>query len=1370
MRFLAVAFFFLFFGFQALAQISLVERNLYFDHLSIKDGLSQATVLCSWQDQRGFMWFGTRDGLNRYDGYSFEVFKNTIDNDNSIAGNIIYDINEDKEGNLWMVTDHGLSKFTNATSSFENYHLSGEDYVSNDFQKLLIDSNGDLWIGGRSGLFLFETDTKLFSPSYAGSGDENVLLKRPVYALSEGVRKKRRLIWVGTSRNGIYAIDPITRQINATQPTESLPKARVQDIVVQQDCIWIATYGDGLYIVDNQLNMIDHFHSESSYIEKQISHNNIRSIATDDHNNLWVGTFDGLDIFIDQHKRLRRIKYKEGDATGLSHGSIRSIIKDDKGTMWLGTYFGGVNIFDFDNQRFHHFYHKPGEDGSLSYNVVGAFSEDAQGNLMIGTERGGLNIYDKHNRNHQVFDTAPGSRNALSGNIIKSLYTDSSQSVWVGVFKGGLNRIGLKNGKVKKYPLTMDGDYVDLQKAIVNVIVPGDPGLLWLGTDRFGGLHCFDTKSEKYVDYAGSGIVREVLKSNPVKDIHIDGSGQLWLASRGAGVIRLSPETGEFIQFKEQDQEPLTEANHVYIDKAGMVWVSTQGQGLVRLDPETFELEHFYSKNGLPNDIILGVLEDSSGQLWVFASNGLALLNAADTTFKGYTYSSGFPLEEMNEGAFYKTSSGEFVVGGSNGYVRFEPSELVNNTFVPPVVFTHFKISNKEVLPGDKHRILDKNIQQTRHITLNHSQNVVTFEFAALSFLRPENNHYAYFLEGFDQEWSYVGNKRSITFTNLPEGDYVLKVKGSNNDGIWNETPSAIRISVLPPPWKTWWAFVLYGLLFVTGILLIRYNALKGIRLKHDLRVEQFEKEKWKEVHKLKLLYFTDVSHEFRTPLTLITSPLEEIMDSGKPGKWLKKRLKIMHFNAKRLQHLIDQILEIRELETGHAKLKLSPVRLDAVLGKVVDSFKVMADKKKIKLSYNHDRVPYAYLLDTDKLEKVFFNLLSNSFKFTEAGGHISLSFKAEKGTTHDKVRLEVTDTGCGMSQEHLNRIFERFYKQSNDGTGVGIGLSLTKSIVELLEGTIEARSEVGKGTTFYLAIPFERSEKELISEHAGDFEKPLPLEYELLTLPKYENPEEDGVKTDETLLVVEDNRELRTYLTNNLKKRYRMISAADGAEGLNKARKQNPSLIISDIMMPEMDGITLCETIKKDEHLCHIPVLLLTAKSSHVDRLEGLDIGADDYIAKPFIMKEVEARVKNIINNRNLLRKKYQSNSYLPDIGEITFNSYDEKLLKRIVEVVENNLGEPNLTVEYLAREVGLSRVQLFRKLKNWTGLSPAGFIRDFRMKRAAQLLSSKEVKVAEVAYEVGFQDVQYFSKSFKKIYGIGPKEYTAVNMVTEN
>jgi signal transduction histidine kinase/DNA-binding response OmpR family regulator len=930
----------------------------------------------------------------------------------------------------------------------------------------------------------------------------------------------------------------------------------------------------------------------------------------------------------------------------------------------------------------------------------------------------------------------------------------------MGIFRQGLQKINLSTGKRTNYPSPSNLEFQKLNNAIVNTIVKDSSDVfLWIGADSDGGLFKFNIQSEVFEKFKGEEGLHGFLGNNSVKHISMEQDGRLYLSTKGRGVVIFDPKSGnldQMIEFNfENDLKLIDDFNHTFKDSKGIFWFSSNGEGVIQYDSESRKVKRYHTGNGLANNIVWGTLEDSLGNLWFVTLNGLSRF-LKNGSFRNYHFNSGFPLEEFNEGAFFKSHNGEFILGGSNGYVVFNPVDMKQNVFLPPIVLTDLRISNKKITPGDDSKILMGDLNNTKKITLSYFQSVLTLDFAALNFIQPENNKYAYKLEDFDPDWVYIDGRRTVTYTNLPEGDYVFLVKGSNNDGYWNEEPLRLEITILPPPWRTWWALCIYGIVTIGGFLIIRYNAIKSTQLKNNLKIEQLEKQKWKEFHDLKLKYFIDVSHEFRTPLTLILSPLEELISRQNQDNWVRGRLRVMYFNAKRLLLLIDQILEIREIETGHHIIESQPLYLVSLVNDIVDSFKALADKKKIKLIFDHKNIKeIPLLIDKDKLEKILFNLLSNAFKFTPSGGEISVKVFYKNGLFH----FEVSDTGKGIEKEVVEKIFERFFKSGKNKYGAGIGLSLTQSLVEILGGKIKVKSQPNEGTIFSFYIPFEESTVILPDKIiSGTFVKPIPLEYQESTSDIMFDKNDIHY---ETILIVEDNKDLRKYLKEQLANQYIIKTAKDGKIGLQKALKFGISLVISDVMMPEMDGFELCQQIKSQPELCHIPVILLTAKGSQNQKIEGLEYGADDYLVKPFNLLELKVRIKNVIDNRNRLHNKFKNRTYLSDAKEIAFNSFDEKLLSKVNEFLRENLDQPNITVENISNEIGLSRVHLFRKLKALTGMSPSDYIKDFRIKNACQLLLTGKYKVADVAYAVGFQDVHYFGKVFKRETGKSPSTF---------
>ncbi len=1351
-----IVFFIGFNGFILHAQKDQIsETNYYFDHITVKEGLSQSSVLSIYQDHLGFMWFGTRDGLNQYDGYNFKVFRNQVGDTTSIAGNIIRDIKEDQAGNIWIATDKGLSKYNTNQELFYNYPLDQEVNKNPIIDVIFISEENQIWVGGNFGVFLFDAEKEVYTPELMGAYDNYSSKKYSVNSIQQDINGN---LLIGTSKKGIFVLDyrkKILVPFNKNEQQENQIR-RIQSIVVKDNYVWAGTYGNGLFKFDQNGNILTHYHTEAIDPKYHISDDHIRALQFDS-NDLWIGTFKGLNVFKSQ-KKMVAVTYQKGNPKGLPHSSVRSLFKDRKGSIWIGTYFGGVSIYDVHNQRFKHYYSVSGDDTSLSYNVVGAFEEDAKGTIFIGTERGGLNIYDaSSSTHHKLVDSL------LSKSIIKSLYRDPKNTLWAGVFKKGLHYFDSKKKILVPVYKMQPPAFNYLRDAIINCIVSDNNNNFWVGTDE-NGLQKFDYITKQFKEYPNQEQLNFLIKLDPIKAIALK-DGHLYLATKGSGIIIFNPVNGDIkqlVQFEDgKDIFGVKEFNHISLDPNGILWLATNGKGVLAYDPKSKQSKRWHTGSGLGSNIVLGTLHDeNSKNTWVVTTDMVAEVNInQDDIVKSYSYTSGFPLEEINEGAFYKTNAGMFLVGGSNGYVKFYPSELDLNTFSPQPIITSLNLFNERVKPNDENNILTQEIGRTSEITLDYFQSVFSIEFTSLNYLRPENNQYAYMLEGFDRDWIYGDTRREVTYTSLPHGEYTFLVKSANNDKIWNDIPTSLNVIVLPPPWRTWWAYTIYIILTGLTFYLIRYNAIKSTQLKNDLRIEQFEKEKWKEIHDLKLKYFIDVSHEFRTPLTLILGPLEEMIGSKNQENWLRSRIKIMYFNAKRLSLLINQILEIREIETGHSKLKEEPLYIGTMLEDITSSFMAIADKNKIVLSLQqHVKSEKPVIADKDKLEKIFFNLLSNAFKFTPEGGKIKVEVTAKGNDTKMQYDFKVLDTGIGISPDKLAKIFDRFYKGEKKQLGAGIGLSLTKSLVKLMKGTINVTSTEGKGTSFMLHIPFTIATASLDKEE-NRFVKPIPLEYQNTVLISKEKT--NLLRKTETILLVEDNEELRNYLKEQLEDNYKIETAKDGLQGLKKVKRTAPDIVISDVMMPEMDGLELCQHIKKTKELCHIPVLLLTAKDAQIHKIEGLEHGADDYIPKPFNLTELKTRIKNIINNRNLIQQKFRDNEILPNLQEIKINSYDEKLMKSVVKIVKEQFDKPNFTVDYLSGEVGLSRVHLSRKLKALTGVGPAEYIKDFRLKHAVEMLKKGSFKIADISYAVGYQDVQYFSKTFKAKYGSSPAKY---------
>ncbi len=1335
---------------------NLPEENIKFVNYGVAEGLSQSTVLSSYQDAHGFVWLGTRDGLNLFDGHKFTVFRNRPGDTLSILDNHINDIKGDKNGNIWIATNEGMCSYHPDRPFFLNYELNIKG-TDPEIRTIHIFGNDKIWVGSKDGILCFDKNKQAFyKPDHPiiRAVKENYVTS--IYSNTLGD------IWVGTTE-GLYYFDADNKKVRWFHPDKksefNVAHERIEAIVGDENGnVWIGTYGGGVTLFNLKEATALHLNTESTGSFK-LTNDFVRSLALDRNQNLWIGTFEGLNIYDNKNERITRVLHDPIKKDGLRHGSVRSLMVDSKGSVWVGTYMGGVGYFDQDNQRFSHFYHIPEKTTSLGHNVVSDFVQDRQGNYFIATERGGLSYYKTDQNAFERISAYPK-------NTIKSLLMDDAENLWIGTFKDGLHLYDAKRGDVKSFGQIDEHGHT--ATASINDMMIDRQGYLWLATDKNGGLYKFDRSEALFIDFELQDTLHQILKNHRIMSMMQDHLGNFWLATQGKGIVVFDPIEKRIAQYKANGKAGAlnsNDINHIFTDSKGRIWVATTGGGINLFDRQKEGFSAYTTEHGLQNNTVIGTIEDDNGNLWISCINGISRLRLSNFSFKNYDYSSGLPLQEINEGAFFKAANGDILIGGNNGFIKFHPSDIRDNDFIPKVKITDFKISNHSVRPGQENGVLKKNIMGTESLTLEYDQSNFTIDFILLSFLKPEKNQYKYRLEGLEENWNFVGNTKSASYTNLQEGDYTFMVMGANNDMKWNSEPTILKIHIKPPMWKSWWAMLGYLLVITSGLFTIRQISRKSMAMQNEIRNKEMENARLEERHRLKLQSFTDVSHEFRTPLTLIIDPLQQTLENIEKDNPLKRRLEMVYFNARRLLLLINQILEISALDSGTVDLKNRPTDISLLAKSIYKNFQSIANANNISLTYR-DSLPNIHLeADQDKLEKILYNLISNALKFNRSGGEILFALNCtHQNDTEIDVEIKVQDSGVGIDDEAKERVFERFYK--GDGTkGTGIGLSLTKSLVGLMHGNIQLESEVGKGSTFIVDIPFKKS-KANRSGFQQEFKKELPIGYINGHILKGDDPKIEAEEIDDLerntykVLLVEDDQELRHYLKENLDRYYTVFTAKNGVGGLEKAKKKSPDIILSDVMMPKMDGIELCEKIKSDPKLCHIPIVLLTAKTNDKDKLHGFEHGADDYIDKPFILRELKIRVDNILKNRKKLRERY-----IKDVNysgpKIELNSYDEKLLDKIREIIYREIDSPELNVDSLGKEVGLSRVHLYRKLKSLTGQSPSNFIKDIRMNLAAELLQQNKVNISEVAFRVGFQDQFYFGKCFKNRFGVSPTDY---------
>ncbi len=1323
------------------------------------------------------MWFGTSDGLNKYNGYEFDIYRFDPTDSTSISDNKIYSLYQDSDSVLWIGTRFGLNYYDRIRDKFVRfYKRPGENQggLSGNFIRCINeDKDGNIWIGTiGAGLNKYVKDENKFYHFETPGVENNV---------TSIVNDPDGNLWIGTDAHGICYFDRTKEQFtyHAFNNKEQTASGKIygQNLYLDdQNNVWVGTEGIGLYKFNKKEQRFTWF-SQSD--QKELIGNNIvKSILEDDDGNLWIATDGGgLNIYNVKTGQTTQYTYDINDLNGISSDAVYTVYRDNEGIFWIGTFGGGINIINPNKKRFYHYTQEGWNKNSLSHKAVLSFCEDSRGIIWIGTDGGGLNRFDPQTKRFTNFKHDPGKPGSISSNVITSIYEDSEKNLWIGTYSGGLNMFNRSTGKFISYKNVPDDP-----KSIINNnvwdILEDRNGNLWLGT--LGGLARFDAKNREFRHFV---MKEDNSYFSRVISLLEDSKGRIWVGGNQLGLLNKSTGQIKIFPYKNELYDGTTtyDVRCIYEDKNGNLWIATEGAGLNLFDPENGKFIAFTTKDGLSNNSIHQILEDKSGNLWLSTNNGLTKFHPETKKVRIYDDNDGLQSNQFSYMAAMKDNSGRMYFGGLNGFNVFHPDSIRDNPYKPPVVLTDFIHFNAK---KNKNAVLNKHIHYAESIELPF-KSVFTLQFTALNYTSTEKNQYEYKLEGFSDEWINVDNQRTATYTNLDPGKYVFHVKGSNNDLVWNDKGTQLNIVISPPWWKTKAAYTLYVVLIILIFYSFRSYLISRQKMKNDLIIKDLEKKKIEEVNQMKLRFFTNISHEFRTPLSLIMGPLENMLQHKQFDNGIKRQLRLMASNADRLFRLVNQLMDFRKIETGNMQLRASKDDIVHFLKQIKNAFNEFARKHHIKYRFTSSVEKLDMYFDHDKMDKIFYNLLSNAFKFTPDNGKISVVINKinKNGTSGQQQMIEIIiqDTGIGISSDRLPKVFDRFYqignsvklKKSIEQEGTGIGLALTKELIEMHHGTIEVQSMEGLGTKFIIHLPVDASHltpEQIIHDPQQETYLHNELykflsdndEYEPTTNDGIESGEEHAGKDAPKILIVEDNQEVREFIRVCLQPDYEISEAGDGMEGLEKAKEIVPDLIINDIMMPGMDGVELIEKLKTDEITCHIPVILLTAKDTIEFKIKGLEIGADDYICKPFNVKLLKIRIKNLIDSRKLLQDKFRKDVLL-EPKEVTVTSSDEKFLKKAMEIVENHISDSNFSVMVFVKEMGMSRSVMYRKLEAVTGQSVNEFIRTIRLKRAAQLLALNEFTISEVTYEVGFNDPQYFSKCFSKQFGKTPSSYAA-------
>ena len=1323
------------------ASIYAQKPKLNFQHVGFDQGLGSLYIQSIFQDDVGYMWFLTDVGLYKYDGYNFTPYKLAI-NSPVINAYMPGTIAQDKQGNFWICSmNGGVEKFNPELGTFKNYLLDkGQPPTSytNTALEVFIDRNEDLWIGTSYGLYKFNKSDSTFTSFKYDEKNPYSLGHNTVNGIFED---KSGNLWLATGGG----LDRLDRSANKFYHYWHYPNNQwgafktamywLQQIIEDdQGLLWIGTDA-GLLKYDKENEKFDFYKVNPN--EFAVGRNTILSLCDDGLGNIWLGTVGGLGVFNKSKKTFYHYIHNELDPHSISNNSVVAATFDKGGSLWIGTYYGGINKIDFTSPSIKNYKHNPYEKSDFSLKEVLWICKDKKGEIWINSSEG-LGKLDLIN--NKVIT----KYKVLNGGLG---YERKNGDLWFWPIPGGLYKYDENKSNWICYVDSASTSFSGLFSAAAI----SQNKIFWIG-NQTGELFSLNFQSKELK------LIKKI--KGAIYAIYEDIYGLVWFGGYSTGIFRYNPETNIIDEYNSDPNDSTTIIDDSFYsmceDKNKNLWLGCLN-GIVRYNRSENNFTRYYGNSDFLKDIVRSVQEDDKGNLWISTAKGITKFNPVTGQFKDYYSARYFPGITLSRLTSFKASNGELYFGGVNGFIRFHPDSLAEDNFTPPIVITSVKIFDKPFQLNDK-------------LELGHTDNFLTFEFAALSYINSSENQYAYMMEGWDRDWIYCGTERKVSYPNLLPGEYVFRVKGSSCNRIWNEAGTSLKIVILPPWWKRWWAYVLYTLVILSIFTTATRFYLNRQRLRQKLLLESEHAERLEDIAKMKSDFFANISHEFRTPLTLILGPAEKIKknESANPIK----DADIITRNSKRLLQLVNQLLDLSKLDAGKLKLEASPANIVSFIKGIALSFESLSEARDVMIKIKSDKEFIEVYFDKEKMFKTFSNLLSNAFKFTPERENVIVTI-AE--TLNNTVEIRIKNTGVGIPQKELPKLFDRFYQvdssQTKEFGGTGIGLALVKELIELHHGSIIVESKEAESdktnsawTEFTISLPLGRAH--LKDEEIMVADKEVSKEVTPIDETEYLSPgilaESEAIPDESrtTILVVEDNYDMREYIKESLSNNYIVEEAVNGEQGVRIAETIIPDLIISDLMMPKMDGNELTRILKNDERTSHIPIIILTAKSGQENKIEGLQTGADDYLTKPFDLQELLVRIENLINIRKKLQEKFSKGEFLSKPVEKKLKSIDEKFLAKVLEVIEKHLSEEEFSIEECSSEVGLSRTHFHKKLRALVGKSPSQYVRTVRLYRAKQLIEEEKGNVSEVAYSVGFSSPAYFSRCFKEEFGYPPRD----------
>jgi signal transduction histidine kinase/ligand-binding sensor domain-containing protein/DNA-binding response OmpR family regulator len=1325
------------------------------------EGLSNSHITQIYQDSYGYIWIATENGLNKFNGYTFTVYSEQVGDSLALKGNYVYTVLEDRRGTFWVGTMSGLFQYDRKKDSFHPFLIQdAHPFYLDRVIWILEDKKGNIWLSyPGNGIIRLDADT--MKPIFYNKNNSSI----PENDVSCAYEDSEGNLWLGTEDTGVFLFNPQNAGCRHFKHNPDLPGSLSNNKVfsICEDSmgrVLVGTLGGGINIYDRENAKFQTMPGNRTPIENQIY-----ALCLDKTGQIWAGT-DGAGIlrYSASGKQLP-IPAPPLEIADLKQAKVHYIYEDKEGNSWFALYQKGILFMPSTGESFRNYGFNPFDPSqSIGTHCVISVLEDSRNNIWIGTDGDGLYKIDYLTQKMEHYTA--GKMPEGPGNVITALFEDKDRNIWIGTYVNGMFRYNSRTQRFDTHYRHTDSPSTISHNHVVT-FAQSEDGILWIGTNG-GGINRLDIekKSFNHYMYHDNNSSGNQLSSNWVYTLFIDKDGVMWIGtSNGVNCLNLRTET--FSNYSLTNG--LLDTNLIYTinqDYKGNTWIGGFF-GLYCIDKLTGEIVRKTTLDGLPDNMINGVEEDGDHFLWLSTGKGLCRYNPETGACLNFYATDGIQSNEFRRGSHYKGKSDRMYFGGINGLTTFLPSKLIHKNSLLRLTFTDLLVNNTPIQAG-KSGILETAPDETESIRLKYNQRSFTFTFAALEYGMSQRIMYYTQMENFDEQWRKVnGASRSVTYTNLNPGKYIFKVKATLDDD--NFLEREMQVIIEPPFWLTFWAKVFYAFL----ALLLIYVVYSYINYRMQQRRILIEKEQQKQLSESKLQFFTDISHEIRTPLTLIVGPIEKLIKESNPSD--KKKIaiyNIIHQNALRILRLINQLMDLRAIDKGKLRLKVEASSVQEFVEKIMDSFRDLAASKAMDFNLVvENEIPPVYI-DKDCLDKIIFNLLSNAFKFTPKGGKITVFIQV----LHSELEIIVEDTGIGISKEKSVLIFDRFYQIRDSKTapalGTGIGLHLSKMMVELHHGRIGVESETGKGSRFIIRLPLDK--KAYTPEEFGacssetttlmvqpSFPLSIDESYEKEESRKRDRP---SAKSLRSLLLIEDDVSILRYIESELAGKYRIYTANNGKDALTQALKYLPDIVVSDVVMPEMDGLTLCKLLKNNDKTCHIPVILLTAKTNLEHQIEGLEMGADAYIPKPFNLKHLETQIQKLIQLRDTLKNKYNGTIEAQQ-ETIKVISSDEKLIRKFNDKLKEHIANPELSVESLSRELGLSRVHLNRRLKAIIKESPGNYIRNFRLKQAAWLLSNKKMGIAEVAYAVGFSSHAYFSNIFKEHFGMSPSEYVEIN-----